>query len=184
MRTCEKIIVLAFLVLLAGVGGVSAGDNLFVGNPSNGGIIPTLINFNAQSCSEMGTGCSGSFYKIDKENEIETPTLYSGTYDLGNGNTIKITATEGTTIAWESNAGINCIFMKGGDGGDVYCYDPPVRSDSGLTTGKNKQGTLVGISHIDICYTPNTNVPEFPVGIIPVFIIGLIGLAGIIRKYR
>jgi hypothetical protein len=159
--------------------------NFFVGDTSNGGIVPTLIDFNPGTCSAMG--CSGIFLKIDKSDEIQTPTLYSGTYDLGNGETITITATDGTTIAWESDADIHCILMKAGDGGDVYCYTSPVTGDSGLTTPYNQNEQLHAISHIIICYTSGTNpppsVPEFPSLALPVaMMIGVIGVVYLIKS--
>jgi hypothetical protein len=75
--------------------------------------------------------------------------------------------------------------MKGGPGGDSYCYGPGVRSDSGLSTPIDmKNEKPKGISHINICYTSSTNVHEFPVDIIPAFIIGLIGIVFFIREYH
>jgi hypothetical protein len=183
MRSSAKIMVLAFLVLLASVGVASAdpGENIKVGYTSNErSIVPVLIEGNPMTCRDMGCG-EGTFFKIEQPAGVS----YSGTYDLGSGRTITITTTDEQTIAWTSNVDINCVFMKGGPGGDSYCYGPGVRSDSGLSTplGTNNNQPK-GISHINICYTSSTNVPEFPVGIIPVFIIGLLGLVFFIREYH
>ena len=185
MECSSKILVMVFVCLVACVSVVSAQPvgNFFVGNTSDGGIVPTLIDFNAGTCAAMGAGCSGTFYKIDKSGETQTPTLYSGTYDLGNGETIKITATDGTTIAWESTAKVNCIFMKGGDGGDVYCYNPPKAGDSGLTTTYNQNGQHHAISHIVICYSRGTSIPEFPSLALPAaMMIGILGVVYLIKS--
>lgn len=169
--------VVAFLVLLACVSVVSAGDHLEVGSTSARDIVPVLIMGNPMTCSDMG--CSdATFFKI------ESGTGYSGTYNLGSGRTISITTTDEKTIAWTSNVDINCVFMKGANGGDSYCYNPPVRSDSGLSTPIGASGGFQGISHINICFTPDIPVPEFPLGIIPAFIIGLIGVVFFIREYH
>jgi hypothetical protein len=178
MRNNAKILILAFLFLLACVSVASAGD-IKTGYTSVNGIVPVLIEGNPMTCSDMG--CSdGIFFKIEKPEGVS----YSGTYNLGSGKTITITPTGEGTIAWTSNVDITCIFMKGGHGGDSYCYGPGVRSDSGLSTPINPSGEPAGISHINICYTPDIPVPEFPIGIIPAFIIGLIGLVVFIREYH
>jgi hypothetical protein len=179
MRSSAKIMVLAFLFLLACVGVASAGD-IKTGYTSVSGIVPVLIEGNPMTCSDMG--CSdGIFFKIEKPEGVS----YSGTYDLGSGKTITITPTGEGTIAWTSNVDITCVFMKGGPGGDSYCYGPGVRSDSGLSTPLDTiNNQPKGISHINICYKPDIPVPEFPIGIIPAFIIGLLGLVFFIREYK
>ena len=116
MRSSAKIMVLAFLFLLACISVASAdpGNNIKVGyTSSERSIVPVLIESNPMTCRDMG--CSdGIFFKIEQPEGIS----YSGTYDLGSGKTITITTTDEKTIAWTSNVDINCVFMKGGPSGD------------------------------------------------------------------
>ena len=175
-----KIIGLVFIILLACVSVASAGD-LNVGYTSDNGIVPILIEGNPMTCADMGC-TSGTFFKI----ELAEDANYAGTYDLGNGNTITITNPTVGVIGWTSNVDINCVFMKGGAGGDSYCYGPGVRSDSGLSTPLDTVNDKPkGISHINLCYKPNTQVPEFPSVSFPVImIIGLLGTVFYIQRTR
>jgi hypothetical protein len=176
MRTYVKIVGCVFILLLAFVSVVSAGG-LGVGYTSGNGIVPLLIPGNPATCTDMG--CTGGIV-------LKIESGFSGTHDLGNGKTITITETGGNTIAWTSNEDINCIFMKGGNGGDSYCYNPPVRSDSGLSTPVDTTNNEPkGISHISICHTPGVTVPEFPSAFLPVtMVIGLLGAVFYIQRTR
>lgn len=178
MRFGAGSIVLALVFLAVCVGGAAAGD-ITTGFTSEAGIEPVLREGNPMSCADMG--CVGTFFTI------ESATGYSGTYDLGNGKTITITTSDDKTISWTSDANIHCIFLKGGPGGDAYsyCYQEDVTSDAGLSTPLDtKTGEPKDISHINICFIPDVPVPEFPVGFVPAFIIGFIGLLFFVREYK
>lgn len=163
------------IILLTCISIASAGD-ITQGYTSANGIVPTLFESdNDIPCKDMG--CAGTFLKI------ESKTGYSGTYPVGSG-TITITTTDGQTIAWTSqNVDIDCIYMKGGNGGEVYCYNPPVQGDSGLSTPVDTTNNKPkGISHINICYTSGSSVPEFPTLALPVaMMIGFLGLVLFVR---
>ncbi|HUW86642.1 MAG TPA: hypothetical protein VMV55_07170, partial [Methanoregula sp.] len=136
------------------VGSASADQPVLQpGATSTAGVVPVVITGNPQTCEELG--CTGTAVKIDKSGETQTPDLYDGVYSLGS-QTITIDATTYNLIAWSATTRINCIYMKGANGGDLYsyCFDPPISSDSGLTTPVNAAGTPADISHIIICYTP------------------------------
>lgn len=123
------------------------------GYTSTCGIVPALIRGNPLSCTDM-VCASRTFLRIKKDSAELPPSAYAGIYTLGSCGTLTITATGDTTIAWSSDVDVTCIFIKGGPGGNSYGYDPPSRSDGGLSTPLD---TLDGkprlISYINICYT-------------------------------
>ena len=74
--------------------------------------------------------------------------------------------TEGGTLSWQliSNAyDMAAVVMKGGNiGAVIYYYDAALDgvddSDSGLTTPINPSGQPAGISHVDFCLDPKSDV--------------------------
>jgi hypothetical protein len=176
MRAHGKILLLACIILAACV-SVASADH--IGYTSAGGIVPVLFEDNHNTCEELG--CPGTTYDIDKTSG------YTGTYPLGSSGTITITSDD-KIIAWSSDVDINCIALKAGNGGDLYCYDPPARSDARLSTPLNTNGDVLqprDISHITICYDTDTAVPEFPALFLPVImIIGVLGVVLFIQKTR
>lgn len=79
----------------------------------------------------------------------------SGTYDVENfqGKTVTIVI-ENDYLTWSSNLGMDAVFVKGGNNGNLYVYDPPTESfgGSGLHAPINPSGKPAGISHISFCY--------------------------------
>lgn len=140
------------MILITSAGTIRNAD-LAEGYISGRGIVPVLIKGNSLTCTDM-ICASPTFLTITREGD-ELPTSdYAGTYPLGNCGTLTIMARGDKTIAWRSDVDINCIFMKGGWGGNSYWYDPPSRSDSGLSTPLDTlNGKPSGIGHITICYT-------------------------------
>jgi hypothetical protein len=160
MRTHGKIMMPASIILLSDV-SITGTLGLAEGYTSTRGIVPVLIRGDPLKCTDM-VCASRTFLRIDKDGDESSISDYAGTYPLGSSATLTIIATDDTTIAWTSDVDINCIFMKGGPGGNSYGYDPPARSDSGLSTPLDTaNGKPKGISHINICYTPPASVPEF-----------------------
>lgn len=104
-----------------------------------------------------------TFLRLEKSGDDLPASAYAGTYALGELGALTIVARDEKTISWKSDVDINCIFLKGGPGGNSYSYDLPARSDAGLSTpldGEN--GTPHRISHITICYTPPDSGPASP----------------------
>ena len=154
--TREKIILLACSILLTCISKASAGE-LSEGYTSTKGIVPVLIRANPLTCTEM-VCASPTFIKIEKGRDASSVSDYTGRYALGSSGTLTLIATDDSTIAWTSDVEINCIFMKGGPGGNSYWYDPPCRSDSGLSTPLDiVKGKPRAITHITICYTPRAS---------------------------
>lgn len=95
-----------------------------------------------------------------REFKLEDGQLKSGTYTSPDGFlTVKLTTTpdplgRGQLIAFETNIGVDGVFVKGGPGGNFYNYEPTeVTLDTGLHTPVNpNNGKFYGISHISFCY--------------------------------
>ena len=76
--------------------------------------------------------------------------------------TVTITNFDGAaaTLDWSSNIGVNAVFAKGGPNGNLYTYDPPATSDTGIHPQVNpNNGTNYGWSHILFCYVAPTETP-------------------------
>lgn len=102
--------------------------------------------------------------------KIEDPS--SGTYTLATVDEAKppypadfsITLTTYQTSAgwfvdFVSNYPISLVVVKGGDGANLYSYDPAVLSDTGLHAPANASGKFAGLSHIDF-YFGTIDEPE------------------------
>jgi hypothetical protein len=112
------------------------------------------------------------------------------THTGANGQTIDQDVNGATTVleSWEDSSTpsqqfdyANAVFVKAGNGGNLYCYPPDTLSDSGLIGPPTGGGGLRTISHILYCGGPgvcnvsnddlvnvigpllNPDVPEFPV---------------------
>ncbi|MHB0923986.1 MAG: hypothetical protein ACYC3H_08495, partial [Bellilinea sp.] len=57
-------------------------------------------------------------------------------------------------FSWSSNIGVDAVIAKGGNGANIYVYDPPAESlgDSGLHAPNNPNGRPAEISHVAFCY--------------------------------
>jgi hypothetical protein len=103
---------------------------------------PELVGGNEnKTCGELGA--YGYEFKVNEENP-------SGEYSDPNSDfVVTITPGEGNTMSFEANLAVEAVFIKGGNqGGNLYKYDPPVMSDSGLQTPGAQ-----GISHVSFCWT-------------------------------
>jgi hypothetical protein len=85
----------------------------------------------------------------------------AGTKDLGYGNSITVTWTDGTYFDWESTLGIDAVIAKGGPNANVYVYDPEATSDTGLHAPINPDnGKPSDLSHITFCYDYEVEVEK------------------------
>lgn len=65
---------------------------------------------------------------------------------------------DGQEFDWWSTIPVTRVVAKGGRGGaNVYNYDSPVTSDTGLHTPVNPSGYWADLSHIDFCFKPFEN---------------------------
>lgn len=91
--------------------------------------------------------------------KFDPPT--AGTKDLGFGNSVSLTWTDGTYFDWESTLGIDAVIAKGGPTANVYVYDPEATSDSGLHSPINPStDSPYGLSHVSFCYDYEVEVDK------------------------
>jgi hypothetical protein len=69
---------------------------------------------------------------------------------------------EGQTFNWTSNIPVSAVFAKGGPGGNLYEYDPPVTSDTGLHAPATPSGKWADLSHVSFCYEEGEIPPPPP----------------------
>ena len=145
----SRAVTLAALVLclvVLGAWEASAGHVVPTFHPGN----PTCKDFNASWT------------------ELKMEPVADG--DKSNGTlTVTVAVDEDTnTFDWSSNIGIDAVFVKGGDNGNLYTYDPPAeaKSDSGLHAPLNdstpEEGDFYGLSHISFCYDVETSPSPSP----------------------
>ena len=110
---------------------------------SDAGIVPVPIAGNP-TCS----GLSGDL-ELKADNNPETGQFSNGEL------TVDIVVNADNSLDWVSNIGLDSVFVKGGNSGNWYVYDPPGperTSDGGLFSPDNASGGPAGISHISFCY--------------------------------
>ncbi|MFL5641835.1 MAG: DUF5979 domain-containing protein, partial [Chloroflexota bacterium] len=114
---------------------------------------PVLVDGNPV-CSGAG-GPSGVSLGFDHGVKLDPPA--EGTIDVGPG-TVTIsdidTSVNPATFTWTSSGvTILAVIVKGGDGANVYNYNPPATTtDSGLQAPN-------GFSHINFCYNEEAPPP-------------------------
>jgi hypothetical protein len=113
-------------------------------------VAPVFVAGN-NSCAQLG----------DYDHEFKIEPVESGTYDDPASDfvvTITVNDTpEGQTFDFESNLGVDAVFVKGGDNGNLYVYSPAETADTGLHAPLGASGKWAGLSHISFCFN---DVPE------------------------
>ena len=108
-------------------------------------VSPTPIAGNA-TCGELG----------DYDFEFKIQPVESGDYSDPNSDfevTITVNDTpEGQTVDFESNIGVDALFVKGGASGNLYVYDPAATEDTGLHAQLGPSGKWLGLSHLSFCF--------------------------------
>ncbi len=107
----------------------------------------------AFECGQVACCDSAFHYKFDG---WSGPT-YDGPYDVDGDVTITISNDDGYSFDWASDGPVSCVIVKGSNAAEVYCYDEPVYSDTGMfaPTRYDKDGIAVGtyaVSHVTFCY--------------------------------
>jgi hypothetical protein len=123
--------------------------SLIFGQVIGASVTPTLIQGN-QTCSNLVAGTT--------ELKVEPPG--AGVYTDGTL-TVTITNYTGTSFDFTSNIGIDAVFVKAGNQGNLFIYNPETFGDTNLYSPTGPQGQLLAISHISFCYDvePPTNTP-------------------------
>jgi hypothetical protein len=111
-------------------------------------VVPTPIAGNA-SCAELVPGTI--------EYKVEPP---AGGFFTDGVFSVTITNFTGTSFDFISNIGVDAVFVKAANGGNLYVYDPETFGDSNLQSVLGPNGQVQDISHISFCYDdPPTNTP-------------------------
>lgn len=99
-----------------------------------------------QTCGELGA----------YDHEFKIQPVESGDYSDPNSDfevTLTVNDTPaGPTVDFESNLGVDAVFVKGGDDGNLYVYVPPATEDDGLHAPLNPSGKWAGLSHLSFCF--------------------------------
>jgi hypothetical protein len=106
---------------------------------------PTPVNEGNPTCSDFDANWL----------EVKVDPPADGVYTDGTL-TVTISNYADNQFDWESNIGVDAVFVKAGsDKHNLYVYNPEATEDDGLTA-QDGQGN--GISHISFCY--DIDVPE------------------------
>lgn len=97
------------------------------------------------SCADLGFA---EELKIDQSELVQGAWIVSSDGELE----VQVFTVDGKHFAWISNLGIDAVIAKGGDGANVYSYDPEALQGAGLVTPDNSSGGPAAISHISFCY--------------------------------
>lgn len=173
-----------FVVLMAGIGVVSAEGVWTYPWESGAGVTPSLESY-PMSCP-AGT----DEYKLDYK-EYTGSGLY-GDDDFKVNVNLDVPYDVSFTGATELVQAVilkngNCLGNPTGACTNLYEYDPAVTADTLLSVPpmdySEKDGYKFGdVSHISFCYTGSEDVPEFPTLALPVaMIIGFLGLILFVR---
>lgn len=132
-------------VMLSAVAACSIGNNTESVQSrlqSGAGVEPSFVEGNP-TCADLGLG---SYAK-----KIDPPQ--PGTYSLDGHFDVTWTSPDGVQLAsWSSELPVDAVIVKGGDGANVYHYDPEALSDTGLYSPDNDSGSPAAISHLDFCF--------------------------------
>ena len=112
-----------------------------------------------KTCGELGD--YGFEFKINENPSgfyDDSDAAVFVTPDVPTDFEVTITPTAGNSFTFDANIAVEAVFVKGGnEGGNLYEYDPAVKSDTGLQTPSGQQ-----ISHISFCWTDEPEESEAP----------------------
>ncbi|KHG64665.1 hypothetical protein QT17_11065 [Thermus sp. 2.9] len=140
---------LALLLATCGGQGGQSGPSAKVGVASSVTPIP-YIPWQAGSaeteCAQAGIPFGGA-YKVDP------PTSGTSNVDAyGHYVTVSFSQ-DGRYVDWSSNLAISAVIVKGGPNANVYIYNPPATSDTGLRAPDHpREGQIPAISHVTFCW--------------------------------
>jgi len=144
---------MARVLRVISVGGVLAAIVVFMSLSALASKVePVTVDGNPK-CADINPAYTG---------ELSVDPPQDGTFTDGTL-TVTITNFDGNaaTLDWSSNIGVNAVFAKGGPEGNLYTYDPPATSDTGIHPPVNpNNGTNYGWSHILFCYVATESTPS------------------------
>lgn len=118
---------------------------------------PPSVLRGVQPTWESGNPTCGNFDSTWTEFKIDQSPA-DGTYN-SLGLTVTVTASDGKFFDWSANLDLAAVFVKGGNGGDLYSYSQAVNSDTVLhapymvnTHPEEEKTEARGISHVSFCW--------------------------------
>jgi LPXTG-motif cell wall-anchored protein len=138
------VLMVAGLVIVVAAPTGNAGAAVQQATPS------TSVVDDNPTCGDLAP--EGVTWTEVKVEPVEDGTFGDGTLEV----TIEITETDdgdAVVFNWTSNIGVDAVFVKGGDNGLLYVYDPESTGDTGLHAPVNPNNDkFFGISHVSFCY--------------------------------
>jgi hypothetical protein len=86
------------------------------------------------------------------ETDPTKETFENKTYTV-EGGTITVSNFNGKFFDFTTNLNMHLVFVKAGNGGNLFTYNPPVQSDTGLHGPVAPNGNVRDISHVSFCWT-------------------------------
>ena len=127
------------IVVAALPGSAGAAGDQVASTPSS-----SIVTGDNPTCGDFGFDVE---FKIDDQPEV-------GTYEDPNSDlVVEITeVTEGNpmTFSFETNIAVSAVFVKSGNGGILYTFDPPT------TVGTDLASPNDSISHVSFCWNEDT----------------------------
>jgi hypothetical protein len=116
-------------------------------------------------CSELVEGESGEA-RLDASDFGADGTYDEGDFEMTPGDaefsvTIDFHGDPVTSFDFENaDPDVVAVFVKGGNTGNLYEYDPPTDADEGLVAPLGPQGQATEISHISFCFLTEQPTPS------------------------
>lgn len=139
----DKEAVMRARTMLFGFAGAVFASAVAMSGSQAASVTPVYVDDNP-TCQSQG---------YDHEYKIGGNT--SGTYTVPNVGSITLTYDSTTKMFdWTSTFGIDAVLAKGGNGANLYVYDPPAESfgDTDLVSPDNSSGGPADLSHASFCY--------------------------------
>ncbi len=158
----KKVFFFVIVVALLSAGAAVMAQGTPSSPVSDAGITPYIIDGDSpggnRTCAEVGL----AFYGNSEYYEFSTARV--NLEDIAGFPAEFNVSTDGTYVSWGPFAhGGLAVIVKGSSDANVYAYDPPITSDSGLASPVNSSGKPAGLSNLTICWNPPpvVEVPEW-----------------------
>jgi len=139
------------------------------GPPSGKGVQPIWV-FDNPTCAELAAQFApgATWNELRIENGSISPGRYPDAWGDPGDLVVTIDACDGTYVSWSSKVSVDAVFVKGGNNGNLYQYDPTgskqkkeATRDTDLHSPINPNTSQpYGISHISFCYDGGKNSSE------------------------
>lgn len=163
----KKLSMIIVVLALGAFAGIAVAQVTGIaGPPSGDGVQPVWYDDNPQAPAPDG-GNSNCAYFNPSWFELRVPSATDGTYTKG-GLSVDVTFYDGTLgiytgqlMDWSSNTGVDAVFVKAGDEGNLYTYIPEDNGDTQLHGPVNPNNNqFIGVSHVSFCFDYEVTVTK------------------------